>query len=86
MYHTLYIIIHMLMSDGVVCLDQALSCVCRRAEHRRGVSLLHLHGETERCPSLPTLLQTLLLQLHTGKSAVPSSSTLHSAVCRNVWN
>lgn len=43
-----------------------LFCPC--AEHCRGVSLLHLHGETEGCSSLPTLLQTLLLQLHTSKS------------------
>lgn len=44
------------------------SILCPCAEHRRGVSLLHLYGETEGCSSLPALLQTLLLQLHTSKS------------------
>lgn len=39
------------------------------AEHCRGVSLLHMHGETEGCSPLPTLLQTVLLQLHTSKTA-----------------
>lgn len=36
------------------------------AEHCRGFPLFHLHGETAGCSSLPPLLQTLLLQLHTG--------------------
>lgn len=49
-------------SNGKHC----IFCLC--AEHRWGVSLLHLHGETEGCSPLPTLLQTLLLQLHTSKS------------------
>lgn len=38
------------------------------AEHCWGVPLLHLHGETEGRPSLPSLFQALLLQLHPGES------------------
>lgn len=37
------------------------------AEHCRGFPLFYLHGETAGCSSLPPLLQTLLLQLHTGR-------------------
>lgn len=38
------------------------------AEHCWGVPLLHLHGETEGRPSLPSLFQALLLQLHPSES------------------
>lgn len=41
---------------------------CPCAEHCWGVSMLHLHGETEGCSPLSTLLQTLLLQLYTSES------------------
>lgn len=37
------------------------------AEYCRGVSMLHLYGETEGRSPLPTLFQTLLLQLHTSE-------------------
>lgn len=53
------------LPGGPVCVE--CFCFFFVVEYSRGVSLLHLYGEAARCSSLPTLLQTLLLQLYTGE-------------------
>ena len=59
-----YLFIYLFYLNEVRCLNLHCNSL---AESGRGVSLFHLHGEVEGRKTLSSLLEDLLLQLHTGE-------------------